>query len=133
MPTSTATGSSNSSTVLRLEGISPTRLASAATDAPLGSEANSRSAASAAAEAASAPWTSVTKEIFANHYNEGAIGYTGIVPEPMGTGTFLVHTLKVRIDVLRGWGLFHGRVRRGVRGRLEQRLESLRERVERAR
>lgn len=86
----------------------------------------------------------VTKQLYANHYFEGALAITLLVPTPSGrtpadaAGTdggdapggrraWLVHVYRCRLDVLRGFGLFHGRVRSGVWHQVDGRMRQWRD------
>lgn len=72
----------------------------------------------------------VTKQLYANHYYEGALGVTWIGPTADGTATLVVHALWARIDALRGWSLFRGRIHSGIRDGLAERVAALRSRLE---
>ena len=73
----------------------------------------------------------VTKQLYASHYLEATLGLTYLVADGR-QGAYLVHEFRSRLDILRGWGLFHGRVRRGVRELLATRLETVRQRIREA-
>lgn len=70
------------------------------------------------------------KQLYANHYYEGALTMTWVGPTEDGAGTLVVHALWARVDALRGWSLFSGRIHRGVRDGLSSRVASFRDRVE---
>ena len=72
----------------------------------------------------------VNKQIYANHYFESALGLTRIIADADGAGVYLIHVYRARIDSLRGWGLFHGRIRRGIRNKITERLETTKRRIE---
>ena len=77
------------------------------------------------------PFVWVTKQLYASHYLEATLGLTYLVADGR-QGAYLVHEFRSRLDILRGWGLFHGRVRRGVRELLATRLETVRQRIREA-
>ena len=72
----------------------------------------------------------VTKQLYANHYYEGALSVTWIGPAENGDGTMIVHAVWARIDALRGWSLFKGRVRRGVLNGMGERVAAAVARLE---
>jgi hypothetical protein len=73
-----------------------------------------------------------TKQLYANHYHEASLAITRVSATPGSSGntTEIVHVLRARIDALRGWGLLHGRIRKGVRNGLGDRMEQLQRRLE---
>jgi len=72
----------------------------------------------------------VTKQLYANHYLEGSLSTTIVRPGAEPGETYVSHLLRVRVDMLRGWGLFHGRIRGGIRGKVNERLEGLETRMQ---
>lgn len=71
-----------------------------------------------------------SKQLYANHYFESALGLTRIIPAPGGDASYLIHLYRARIDALRGWGLFHGRIHGGIRNKIAERLASTKRRFE---
>jgi hypothetical protein len=55
---------------------------------------------------------------------------TWVGPTEDGRATLVVHALWARVDALRGWSLFSGRIHRGVRNGLSERVGALRDRLE---
>jgi hypothetical protein len=81
-------------------------------------------------EEASSTLLVLSKQLYANHYYEGALGITWVGPTEDGRATLVAHALWARVDALRGWSLFRGRIHRGVRDGLSARVEALRDRLE---
>lgn len=73
-----------------------------------------------------------TKQIYANHYFESAVGFTVIVPAREPDAVYVMAVYRARIDSLRGFGLFNGRVRSALRKLVKQRLEISKQRLQAA-
>ena len=71
-----------------------------------------------------------SKQLYANHYYEGALALTWIGPAEDADATIVVHVLWARVDALRGWSLFRGRIHSGIRNELGRRVGDLRDRLE---
>lgn len=71
-----------------------------------------------------------SKQLYASHYFESALGLTRIIPAPGGEASYLIHVYRARIDALRGWGLFHGRIHSGIRNKIAERLAATKRRFE---
>ena len=76
--------------------------------------------------------TILNKQLYGNHYFEAALSITHVIPHSLGRGAYLLHIYRARIDRLRGWGLFHGRIRSGIRNRIGERMDQARQRFEAA-
>lgn len=77
----------------------------------------------------------VSKQLYASHYFEAALGLTVMVKDPEGpeTGVYLVHISRSRIDILREIPEFMaGHLFQGVHGRLNKKMTRLKRNMEKA-